>query len=101
MALRISRRHFLGGAAVATGAAVLGNAPAALGQTVRELQVWHTEVEPQTVKTIQDTSIAEFERSSPASRSSSRRSAGATSTPSSSRRWPRAARPTSRSSTRS
>jgi multiple sugar transport system substrate-binding protein len=32
---------------------------------VRELQVWHTEVEPQTVKTIQDTSIAEFERKVP------------------------------------
>ncbi len=33
-----------------------------LGQQARELHVWHTEVEPQTVKTIQDTSIAEFER---------------------------------------
>ena len=32
---------------------------------MRELQVWHTEVEPQTVKTIQDTSIAEFERKFP------------------------------------
>ena len=43
----------------------LGRAPAAIGQQVRELQVWHTEVEPQTVKTIQDTSIAEFERKFP------------------------------------
>jgi hypothetical protein len=56
----ISRRHFLAStAAGATGVAVLGRAPAALGQQVRELQVWHTEVEPQTVKTIQDTSITE------------------------------------------
>src|SRR2546423_7937769 len=62
----VSRRHFLAGAAVATtGTALLGRAPAALGQQVRELQVWHTEVEPQTVKTIQDTSIAEFERKFP------------------------------------
>src|SRR5207247_1788480 len=38
---------------------------ATLGQQVRELNVWHTEVEPQTVKTIQDTSIAEFERKFP------------------------------------
>jgi multiple sugar transport system substrate-binding protein len=59
----ISRRHFLGGAAA--GAALLGGAPAALGQQIRELHVWHTEVEPQTVKTIQDTSIAEFERKFP------------------------------------
>src|SRR5712671_5435965 len=62
----LSRRHFLAGAAAATSsAALLGRAPAALGQPVRELQVWHTEVEPQTVKTIQDTSIAEFERKFP------------------------------------
>ena len=38
---------------------------AVLGQQVRELQVWHTEVEAQTVKTIQETSIAEFERKFP------------------------------------
>jgi ABC-type glycerol-3-phosphate transport system substrate-binding protein len=62
----ISRRHFLASTAAATaGAALLGRAPAALGQQVRELHVWHTEVEPQTVKTIQDTSIAEFERKHP------------------------------------
>jgi len=62
----ISRRQFLGSAAAGTaGAALLGRAPAALGQQVRELQVWHTEVEPQTVKTIQDTSIAEFEKKFP------------------------------------
>jgi len=36
-----------------------------LGQSPRELHVWHTEVEPQTVKTIQDTSVAEFERKFP------------------------------------
>ena len=40
-------------------------APAVIGQPVRELQVWHTEVEPQTVKVIQDTSIAEFEKKFP------------------------------------
>ena len=62
---RLTRRHFLRGTAAAAGAAVLGRAPAALGQQVRELQVWHTEVEPQTVKTIQDTSIAEFEAKLP------------------------------------
>jgi len=62
----VSRRRFLAGSVAATaGAAVLSRAPAALGQQVRELQVWHTEVEPQTVKTIQDTSIAEFERKFP------------------------------------
>jgi multiple sugar transport system substrate-binding protein len=59
----ISRRRFLGQATAA--AVVLGQAPAAPGQQVRELQVWHTEVEPQTVKTIQETSIAEFERKFP------------------------------------
>jgi raffinose/stachyose/melibiose transport system substrate-binding protein len=59
----ISRRHFLAGAGAT--AALLGRAPAAPGQTVRELQVWHTEVEPQTVKTIQDTSVAEFEKKFP------------------------------------
>jgi ABC-type glycerol-3-phosphate transport system substrate-binding protein len=59
----ISRRHFLTASAGAAAAAgLLGRAPAALGQQVRELHVWHTEVEPQTVKTIQDTSIAEFEK---------------------------------------
>ena len=64
MAHAISRRHFLTGTSAA-GAAVLGYVPAALGQQVRELNVWHTEVEPQTVKTIQDTSIAEFEKKFP------------------------------------
>ena len=50
----ISRRRFLAGAAAAgAGPALLGRAPAARGQQIRELQVWHTEVEPQTVKTIQ------------------------------------------------
>jgi multiple sugar transport system substrate-binding protein len=62
----LSRRRFLAvSATTAAGTAVLGRAPAALGQQIRELQVWHTEVEPQTVKTIQDTSIAEFERKFP------------------------------------
>src|SRR5438132_12945203 len=62
----ISRRRFLAGAAAAgAGPALLGRAPAARGQQIRELQVWHTEVEPQTVKTIQETSIAEFERKFP------------------------------------
>jgi multiple sugar transport system substrate-binding protein len=61
----VSRRRFLFGTSAALGAATLGRAPAAIGQQVRELQVWHTEVEPQTVKTIQDTSIAEFERKFP------------------------------------
>ncbi|HEV8641871.1 MAG TPA: extracellular solute-binding protein [Methylomirabilota bacterium] len=65
MAKTTTRRQFLIGTASAAGAALLGRAPAALGQQVRELQVWHTEVEPQTVKTIQDTSIAEFERKFP------------------------------------
>src|SRR5262245_50799701 len=60
----VSRRTFLTGTAGAT-AVMLGRAPAALGQQVRELQVWHTEVEPQTVKVIQDTSIAEFEKKFP------------------------------------
>jgi multiple sugar transport system substrate-binding protein len=58
----VSRRTFLAGTAAGATAAMLGRAPAALGQQVRELQVWHTEVEPQTVKAIQDTSIAEFEK---------------------------------------
>lgn len=57
------RRRFLAGTAAAT--ALLGRAPAALAQQVKELQVWHTEVEPQTVKTIADTSIAEFEKKFP------------------------------------
>jgi len=62
----ISRRQFLASSAALTaGTALLGRAPGALGQQVRELQVWHTEVEPQTVKTIQDTSIAEFEKKFP------------------------------------
>src|SRR4026209_2822600 len=62
---RFSRRRFLAGTGAAVGAVALGRAPAAVGQQVRELQVWHTEVEPQTVKTIQDTSIAEFEKKFP------------------------------------
>jgi ABC-type glycerol-3-phosphate transport system substrate-binding protein len=62
---QLSRRRFLVGTAVAAGSAALGRAPAAPGQQVKELQVWHTEVEPQTVKTIQDTSIAEFEKKFP------------------------------------
>jgi len=62
----VSRRHFLKATTVAAaGSTLLSRAPAALGQQVRELNVWHTEVEPQTVKTIQDTSIAEFERKFP------------------------------------
>jgi len=61
---QITRRHFLAGSTV-LAAGALGRAPTVLGQQVRELQVWHTEVEPQTVKTIQDTSIAEFERKFP------------------------------------
>src|SRR3989475_7216182 len=62
----VSRRRFLATTGVAAaGATLLARAPAALGQQVRELNVWHTEVEPQTVKTIQDTSIAEFERKFP------------------------------------
>src|SRR6266545_4206047 len=65
MAHAISRRHFLAEASTMVGAAVLVRAPVALGQQGRELTVWHTEVEPQTVKTIQDTSIAEFERKVP------------------------------------
>ncbi|OLC32621.1 MAG: hypothetical protein AUH81_16000 [Candidatus Rokubacteria bacterium 13_1_40CM_4_69_5] len=65
MAKTTTRRQFLIGTAGAAGAALLGRAPTARGQQVRELQVWHTEVEPQTVKTIQDTSIAEFERKFP------------------------------------
>src|SRR5437588_5290720 len=62
----VSRRRFLRTAGVAAaGATLLARAPAAIGQQVRELNVWHTEVEPQTVKTIQETSIAEFERKFP------------------------------------
>src|SRR5437763_370043 len=62
----ISRRRFLMTTGVAAaGATLLSRAPAALGQQARELNVWHTEVEPQTVKTSQDTSIAEFERKFP------------------------------------
>ena len=60
----VSRRHFLVGAGAAT-AVSLGAAPAAIGQQTRELHVWHTEVEPQTVKTINDTCIAEFEKKFP------------------------------------
>src|SRR5438046_7933993 len=62
----VSRRRFLTTTGVAAaGATLLARAPAALGQQVRELNVWHTEVEPQTVKVIQDTSIAEFEKKFP------------------------------------
>src|SRR5438046_5323882 len=62
----VSRRRFLTTTSVAAaGATLLARAPAALGQQVRELNVWHTEVEPQTVKVIQDTSIAEFEKKFP------------------------------------
>jgi multiple sugar transport system substrate-binding protein len=61
-----SRRRFLTRtAAGATATAILGRAPAVLGQPVREIQVWHTEVEPQTVKVIQETSVAEFEKKVP------------------------------------
>src|SRR4030095_4394537 len=63
---QLSRRGFLAGAAAT--AAIVGRAPAVLGQSVKELQVWHTEVEPQTVKTIQETSIAEFEAKFPGSK---------------------------------
>ena len=63
MAQPTSRRQFL--TTTVAGAVLLGRASAALGQQVREIQVWHTEVEPQTVKTIQDTSIAEFEKKFP------------------------------------
>jgi multiple sugar transport system substrate-binding protein len=59
-----SRRRFLASGVVGA-AALLARAPAVLGQQVRELSVWHTEVEPQTVKVIQDTSIAEFEKKFP------------------------------------
>src|SRR5437667_4510551 len=61
----VSRRTFLTGTAAGATAAMLGRPPAAVGQQVRELQIWHTEVEPQTVKVIQDTSIAEFEKKFP------------------------------------
>src|SRR5262245_21987193 len=61
----VSRRTFLAGAGAASAAVALGRPPAASGQHARELTVWHTEVEPQTVKVIQDTSIAEFERQFP------------------------------------
>ena len=63
MAHAISRRRFVARTSAAVGAVIVAKAPAALGQQVRELNVWHTEVEPPTVKTIQETSIAEFERS--------------------------------------
>jgi multiple sugar transport system substrate-binding protein len=60
---QLSRRRFLAGAAAT--AAIVARAPAVLGQQAKELQVWHTEVEPQTVKTIQETSVAEFEAKFP------------------------------------
>ena len=47
----LSRRRFL--ASGVAGATLLARAPAVLGQQPRELNVWHTEVEPQTVKVIQ------------------------------------------------
>ena len=59
----LSRRRFL--ASGVAGATLLTRAPAVLGQQTRELNVWHTEVEPQTVKVIQETSIAEFEKKFP------------------------------------
>lgn len=61
----LTRRRFVRRATVGAAGVVLGRAPAVLGQPVRELHVWHTEVEPQTVKTIQETTIAEFERKFP------------------------------------
>src|SRR5262245_51819129 len=61
----VPRRTFLAGTTASAAAVLLARAPAALGQQIRELQVWHTEVEPQTVKIIQDTSIAEFEKKYP------------------------------------
>jgi multiple sugar transport system substrate-binding protein len=63
MTPRLSRRRFL--ASGVAGATLLARAPAVMGQQIRELNVWHTEVEPQTVKVIQETSIAEFERKFP------------------------------------
>jgi multiple sugar transport system substrate-binding protein len=45
--------------------AAVGRAPRVLGREPRELHVWHTEVEPQTVKTMQETCVAEFERTFP------------------------------------
>src|SRR5262245_57827900 len=62
MTPHLSRRRFLASSVV--GATLLARAPAAIGQ-MRELNVWHTEVEPQTVKVIQDTSITEFEKKFP------------------------------------
>src|ERR1700730_14642674 len=62
---RISRRRFLAATGAAARAVTFGRAPAVIGQQTRQLQVWHTEVEPQTVKIIQDTSIAEFEKKFP------------------------------------
>jgi ABC-type glycerol-3-phosphate transport system substrate-binding protein len=59
----LTRRRFL--AAGASAAALSGRAPAALGHQIRELHVWHTEVEPQTVKAIQNGPVAEFERKFP------------------------------------
>jgi len=63
MTAPLSRRRFL--ASGVAGAALLSRAPSALGQQPKELNVWHTEVEPQTVKVIQETSIAEFEKKFP------------------------------------
>ncbi|HEX7785305.1 MAG TPA: twin-arginine translocation signal domain-containing protein, partial [Methylomirabilota bacterium] len=62
---RVSRRRFLAGTGAAAALTTFGRAPAVIGQQVRELQVWHTEVEPQTIKVIQETSIAEFEKKFP------------------------------------
>src|SRR5437763_8260959 len=62
----ISRRRFLAGAAaVSAGPALLGRAPAALGQQGLELNVCRADVEPQTMKTLEETSIAESERKFP------------------------------------
>ncbi len=61
----ISRRQLLKGtAAAAAGASVLARAPAARGQRLKELQVWHTEVDPKSVKAI-DEIIADFEKAHP------------------------------------
>src|SRR5438132_10410530 len=99
MAQPTSRRQFL--TTTAAGAVLLGRAPAALGQQVREIQVWHTEVEPQTVKTIQDTSIAEFEKKFPGFKVKQQALGWGDLNTSCSPRWPPAVRPTSRTSIRS
>ena len=49
---RVSRRRFLAGTGAAAALTTFGRAPAVIGQEVRELQVWHTEVEPQTIEAV-------------------------------------------------